>query len=291
MLRNHRFSTNSSECSDWFHLAASRHNRGIFYHSNSHSTGFANPKIDVYNRVADMDYRCMVKQDATILYSDTIKVFVVQKLSFIKPATIAHQGSYTAIQYKPLEMEVSALDFTPDSYQWYYKGASDANYIKLSNEITAAYTLPYVLPADAGKYRCEVKGSAGTSLIEYTLTVTSSIARAPVIYSYTNTGSSGSKRESGLFSPGEKAFINTQVQTTGGFTFKWYKDGVEIIIPEDNLLKAGDDLISEDGYWTKNNAIWYLYIKNVQETHAGNMSLRQQTLMELKNVLFLFVSL
>ncbi len=225
--------------------------------------------ITIANVVENGSYRCVLNQDTKTFISDTIDVTVIQKLAFVKPAAIAHVSTYTAYLSRKVEMEVEAIDFTPISYQWFYKGATDTDYILLTSATSNTYALEYATAADAGKYRCEVMGAAGKSVIEYTLSVTSSIAKAPVIYSYTNTGNSGTIRSSGLFTPGEKAFFNAQVQTTGGFTFKWFKDGQEIVIPAGNTLKTGDDVIAENGYWTKNNAIWYLYIKNVQEIHAG----------------------
>jgi hypothetical protein len=245
-------------------------NGAFSFVTSVHSATYTNPQITLGNFTADGEFRCLIKQDADILYTDTPKVTVLQPLAFVQPAAIAHLATYTAVLNRPVNMEVQATGFTPTSYQWYYKAATDADYTKLGGATTKIFTLAYATAADAGKYRCEVKGALGTSVIEYTLAITSSISRAPVLYNYTSTtATSGFTRPNGLFIPGEKAYFNAAILT--GYTCKWYKDGVPVVIPE--AYKAlTDDVSVTSGYWGKaatGNIPW-LYIKNIAKAHAGS---------------------
>jgi len=224
-------------------------------------------QVTIPNLIADGEYRCTVKQDALIKYTDTVLVTVVQKLAFVQPEVV-HLGSYTAIQHKPLKMEVSALDFIPVAYQWYYKSLSDIDFQLLSGVTTATFTIDYPLPADAGKYRCVVTGAAGKSQIEYNLSVVSSIAEQPYLYYYESSyGMDGDIREGGLFEAGEHVRITAYA--LDGYTFKWYKDNVEVIVPEENMLLADDESVTS-GYWTMSDYPTYLMIKDIQKDQAGS---------------------
>lgn len=224
-------------------------------------------QVTIPNLIANGEYRCTLKQDALTKFTDTILVTVVQKLAFIEPA-VAHLGSYTAIQHKPVKMEVSTLDFTPTAYQWYYRGMSDIDFQLLSGVTSAAFIIDYPLPADGGRYRCVVTGPAGNSQIEYNLSVVSSIAEQPYVYYYESSyGMDGDIREGGLFEAGKHTRITAYA--LDGYTFKWYKDNTEVLVPEENTFLT-DDASVESGYWTMSDYPAYLMIKGVQKEQAGS---------------------
>jgi hypothetical protein len=244
---------------------------------NSQSTGFANPAINVYNQVADGDYRVSVTQDLQTINSREAHVSIVQKLAFVQPAAIDHLAGYQHVVNRPITMEVKAVDFTPTGYQWYYKGTADTDYTLLTGQTNAIYELPNTTFADAGRYRCVVTGAAGTSIIEYNLTVVSLLRFQPSMNMYTvNTGASGTQRANGLFTPGENLYLSSSVLLNlTNYTATWYKDGVEVVIPIANQDQPTHDAVT-GGYWKKqgpNYAPWLL-IKNVQPQHAGVYTLK-----------------
>jgi len=211
--------------------------------------------------------RCVVANNGKTLVSDTVNVVTIQNLQFTSPGVMTYGAYTTQTIGKVLKMAVKALDFTPTAFQWYYRSAANGTWTLLIGETDSVYTLgSYLTAADAGQYRCDATGLKGISSIVYTLKTQAAISTVPTIYAYTdNAGSTSSVRSTGIFTSGEKAFIKAAVLS--GYTYKWYKDGTEIVVPDANKYLATDESITSD-YWLKSSGC-YLYMKDIQSSMAG----------------------
>jgi hypothetical protein len=116
----------------------------------------ASHKLTTAARHNGYQYRCLVKNGAGSVYSDTVTLTVV-----VKPTITAQPVSVTVNAGETATFKVTAKNAS--SYRWYYRvSSSDAWTEVYSNGTSATYQLATKEKHNGYQYRCLVKNNAGS---------------------------------------------------------------------------------------------------------------------------------
>ena len=152
-------------------------------------------------------YRCLVKNSAGSVYSDTVKVTVTPNTTASKPEITVQPVSATVNEGKTVTFKVTAKGAT--SYQWYYRNSSTDTWKSMGSSGTST-SLSFTAKAThtGHQYRCLVKNSAGSV---YSNTVKVTVKPIPVI-----------TKQPANASVGVGKTATFKVTANGATSYQWY---------------------------------------------------------------------
>ena len=148
-------------------------------------------------------YRCLVKNRTSSVYTDVVTLSVVNQ----EPNITSQPGNVTVNEGKKATFRVRAAHAT--SYQWYYLPPSGEKWTAVAtNGTSSTYTLTTEARHDGYQYRCQVTNSVGSV---YSNVVTLTVVAKPVILT---------QPKNVTVNEGEEASFTIETRNATGY--QWY---------------------------------------------------------------------
>ncbi len=165
-------------------------------------------------------------EGGTISYTITIRV----QAADIAPPTIAtHPQSQTVAAGQTITLRTVALGGAALRYQWQKDG------VAISGATSEAYFIPSVVPGHAGVYKVVVTNDGGSVVsggAQVTVHVPPTIESQPKDQSV---------------SLGERVFLSVGVTGSEPLTYRWYRNGTEVIGATGPLITIDEARLSDSG--------------------------------------------